>query len=271
MRVQHGGVGEDQPDNNVGRAVEWVTAREAATLLGVHYNTIRNRIKTGMYRAEKFQTENGPTWMIERDSLIDNTPTSARQQAVSGVPAAQQEAIQELARAIVREAGIAGNPEQEARLESSKMLAETAKTNVLLSSGALVGIAAMVGVLPSTKHAVWLLIAVLFICWSVLEGFGRMHQLAEVVASPRQPPFRGQPPFRRLGGLGPAFLVLGLLSFAFYIVYNIPWEQQEQLVPLTRDQFVWGSLVVAVLMSAIILGVRFLLRRLRRRPRGEAE
>jgi hypothetical protein len=120
-------VGEDQPDNNAGRAVEWVTAREAATLLGVHYNTIRNRIKTGLYRAEKFQTENGPTWMIERDSLIDNTPTSARQQAVSGVSAMQQEAIQELARAIVREAGLQRDPEIERVREDIHGKLETLK------------------------------------------------------------------------------------------------------------------------------------------------
>src|SRR5215218_9010362 len=256
--VYASGVAEEQPDNNAGGAVERVTAHEAAALLGVHYNTVRNRIKAGMYRAEKVHTENGPTWMIERDSLTDNAPTSAPQQPASGVPDAQQAAIQELARAIVREAGIAGDPEQEARLESSKMLAETAKTNVLLSSGALVGIAAMVGVLPSSTHSGWLLVAVLLICLSVLSGFRRMDQLAEVVASQRQPPLRSH------AGLGPAFLVLGLLAFAFYILYNIPWDPQGRLLTLTRDQLVGGSLVLGVLGTAIVLGVTFLLRRTRR-------
>jgi hypothetical protein len=45
--------------------------------------------------------------MIERDSLATNAPTTAAQQGVSGVPIVQQEALQELARAIVREAGLA--------------------------------------------------------------------------------------------------------------------------------------------------------------------
>src|SRR5687768_12988803 len=67
-----------------------------------------------MYRAEQIHTENGPTWMIERDSLTTNAPTSARQQAVSGVPAVQQAALQELARQIVKEAGLVPDPEAEA-------------------------------------------------------------------------------------------------------------------------------------------------------------
>src|SRR5215218_4140343 len=136
--VYASGVAEEQPDNNAGGAVERVTAHEAAALLGVHYNTVRNRIKAGMYRAEKVHTENGPTWMIERDSLTDNAPTSAPQQPASGVPPAslaQQAAIQELARAIVREAGITQDPEAQARLEGNKLAAEAARTLVIVSSG----------------------------------------------------------------------------------------------------------------------------------------
>jgi hypothetical protein len=106
-------MGEHRDANDAGGSVERVTAHEAAALLGVHYNTIRNRIKAGRYRAEKVHTENGPTWMIERDSLTDNAPTSAPQQPASGVPAAQEAAMQELAKAIVREAGLGRDPEIE--------------------------------------------------------------------------------------------------------------------------------------------------------------
>jgi hypothetical protein len=105
-------VAEDGADN-AGGDIERVTIAEAADLLGCHPNTVRSRVKAGMYRAEKFHTENGPTWFIERDSLTDSAPTSAPQQLTGGVPAAQQEAIQELARTIVREAGIARDPERE--------------------------------------------------------------------------------------------------------------------------------------------------------------
>jgi hypothetical protein len=48
-----------------------VTITEAATLLGVHPNTVRGRVKAGVYDAEKIATEHGLTWMIDRDSLIN--------------------------------------------------------------------------------------------------------------------------------------------------------------------------------------------------------
>jgi hypothetical protein len=100
-------------DNNGGGAVEWVTIREAAALLGVHYNTVRNRVKAGIYRAEKVMTENGLTWMIDRASLTNNAPTSASQQSVVGVLPVQQEAIQELVRALVKEVGLQAGDQQE--------------------------------------------------------------------------------------------------------------------------------------------------------------
>src|SRR5215218_2886968 len=55
---------------------ETVTIAEAAALLGVHRNTVRNRIKAGRYKAHKVVTPQGETYVIERDSLgmtPDNT------------------------------------------------------------------------------------------------------------------------------------------------------------------------------------------------------
>jgi hypothetical protein len=106
-------VGERQGDNNDGRVTDRVTVAEAATLLGVHRNTVYSRVRARMYKAEKVLTERGPTWMIDRDSLTTNATTSAPQQPVSGVPAIQQEALQELARQIVREAGLQAEDQQE--------------------------------------------------------------------------------------------------------------------------------------------------------------
>ena len=88
--------------NNAGRGVDRVTISEAATLLNVHPNTVRNRVRAGIYRAEKVLTERGPTWMIDRDSLTTNTPTNDTQQLVS------QRAVdfaQELIRPFVNELG----------------------------------------------------------------------------------------------------------------------------------------------------------------------
>jgi excisionase family DNA binding protein len=101
------GVGEDRTDaHSVGRGGDRLTIAEAATLLGVHKNTVRNRIKNGSYRAEMVQTERGPTYLIERESLLTNLSTntlsSASQELVSQ-PA--MEFVQELLRPFVSELG----------------------------------------------------------------------------------------------------------------------------------------------------------------------
>jgi excisionase family DNA binding protein len=51
-----------------------VTIGEAADLLWVHRNTVRNRIKAGHYKAHKVVTPRGETYAIDLDSLhIDPT------------------------------------------------------------------------------------------------------------------------------------------------------------------------------------------------------
>jgi excisionase family DNA binding protein len=101
------GVGEDRTDaHSVGGGGDRLTIAEAATLLGVHKNTVRNRIKNGSYQAEMVQTERGPTYLIERESLLTNltanTLSSASQELVS--PQAM-EFVQELLRPFVSELG----------------------------------------------------------------------------------------------------------------------------------------------------------------------
>jgi hypothetical protein len=56
-----------------------VTIREASTLLGVHPNTVRKRVKDGVYEAEKVSTEHGFTWMIHRNTLLNTPPTTDTQ------------------------------------------------------------------------------------------------------------------------------------------------------------------------------------------------
>ena len=105
--VYSGSVGEDRTHaHSVGRGRDRLTIAEAATLLGVHKNTVRNRIKNGSYRAEMVQTERGPTYLIERESLLTNLTTntlsSASQELVSQ---SAMEFVQELLRPFVSELG----------------------------------------------------------------------------------------------------------------------------------------------------------------------
>jgi excisionase family DNA binding protein len=99
-------VGEGQDTNNLGRGGVRLTIAEAAALLGVHKNTVRNRIKDGYYRAEMVQTERGPTYLIERESLLTNLNTntlSSSSQELVGPQAMQF--VQELLRPFVSEVG----------------------------------------------------------------------------------------------------------------------------------------------------------------------
>jgi excisionase family DNA binding protein len=64
----HTPMGEDRTE---GAQVpkEYVTVGEAAKLLGVHRNTIHNRIKSGRIRAHKVVEAEREVYRIERDSL----------------------------------------------------------------------------------------------------------------------------------------------------------------------------------------------------------
>lgn len=100
-------MGEDFSDlHNAGSVSDSLTISEAASLLGVHKNTVRNRIKDGTYEAEKVITERGPTYLIKRESILNNlttnTLTSGSQELVS--PQAM-EFVQELLRPFVNEMG----------------------------------------------------------------------------------------------------------------------------------------------------------------------
>jgi excisionase family DNA binding protein len=98
-------VGEGQDTDNIGRG-DSLTIAEAAALLGVHKNTVRNRIKNGSYRAEIVQTERGPTYLIERESLLTNLSTNTLSRASQELVGHQaMEFVQELLRPFVSELG----------------------------------------------------------------------------------------------------------------------------------------------------------------------
>jgi hypothetical protein len=260
-------VGEGQDNNAVG-AVERVTIAEAATLLGCRPNTVRSRVKAGMYRAEKVHTENGPTWMIERDSLTTNATTSARQQGVGGVPVVQQEALQELASAIARESEIAKlrDPEQEAQLEANKIQAEGAKTQVAVAGGSLVGIAAIVGFLPTQHGAVWLLGALFAIFVSLASGYMYISHIAEETAAQRYAPDSF------VFYWGRFLLPAGLTAFALYVMLNLPFLNSEgDRIPVGEVRLVvfWAFLGVGAFLTTYTLKSWVLRRRTRRRSAQE--
>jgi hypothetical protein len=179
-------VGELWDANDAGRAVERVTIAEAADLLSCHPNTVRSRVKAGMYRAEKVHTENGPTWMIERDSLTTNAPTSASQQGVSGVPLLQQEALQELAKAIVREAGLQSDPDKwliEGGREFWKAQVDFFKHMSTVSAATIVAVPAVARVIFPAPEAAWLLyISVGLLLLGALVSIGSLLDASDRLA-----------------------------------------------------------------------------------------
>jgi len=101
---------EDSTEVNQGvRGSGRVTITEAATLLGVHPNTVRGRVKAGFYDAEKVSTEYGLTWMIDRNSLInkalprDSQPPPS--QEVNTEAMTPMELVQDLLRPFVEDLG----------------------------------------------------------------------------------------------------------------------------------------------------------------------
>ena len=95
--------------NKVGRPPNRVTITEAAALLGVHPNTVRNRVRGGVYDAEKVSTEHGVTWMIDHDSLV-NTPLPRDSQQTPSQTVNLEgphpvEVVQELLRPFVEDLG----------------------------------------------------------------------------------------------------------------------------------------------------------------------
>ncbi len=85
---------------------ETLTIKQAAALLGVHPNTVRNRIKSGMYKAEKVITEHGETFMLSGSELEKRTPTNTVPSALHTQPLPiVREVMQSALEPFVRELG----------------------------------------------------------------------------------------------------------------------------------------------------------------------
>jgi hypothetical protein len=86
-----------------------VTIKQAAALLGVHPNTVRKRVKEGVYAAEKVSTEHGFTWMVHRNNLLNTPPTKDLQpsplQPTGNLAATPEAFMQGLLRPFVEDLG----------------------------------------------------------------------------------------------------------------------------------------------------------------------
>jgi excisionase family DNA binding protein len=92
--------------HNAGSVSDSLTISEAASLLGVHKNTVRNRIKDGTYEAEKVITERGPTYLIKRESILNNLTTNTLSSGSQEIVSPQaMDFVQELLRPFVNEVG----------------------------------------------------------------------------------------------------------------------------------------------------------------------
>jgi hypothetical protein len=135
------------------------------------------------------------------------------------LPEREQEALQELARAIVRESGIAQDPVQTALLEGNKQAAEVAKTLVVVGSGLLVGMAAVVGFLPAESRTSLLLsVAFILVLLSIMSGFQWMQHIAAATA-------RAEAAQEGEGYYALRGFLVGLLMFIVYVVVYVPLEK----------------------------------------------
>ena len=197
-------------------ASEKLTISEAAILLGVNPDTVRNRIQDGTYRAEKMVTERGPTWMIDRSSLIAETsPGTTSQQPVR---MDREEAIQALAREIVREAGLQRDPQQEVKLEANRFRVEAYKTQVTIGTGALVATGAVGSFVPSPDSVIYLVLAFTCNLFSLLLAFGAMHSIAQDVQSSEATSTRRS---ALLAGGSIMALALGITSLIFFLSFKV--------------------------------------------------
>jgi excisionase family DNA binding protein len=101
---------KEQRNINSGEGLQdRVTIRQAAALLGVHPNTVRKRVKEGVYEAEKVSTEHGFTWLIHRNTLLNTPPTRdtqiVPQQFVGNADITPETLVQGMLRPFVEDLG----------------------------------------------------------------------------------------------------------------------------------------------------------------------
>ncbi len=200
-----------------------VTISQAATLLGVHPNTVRKRVKSGVYDAEQMVTKNGRTWYITRESLANTSPTTPvtqGSQSLTGRVQGQdlERVLTELVRAIEKD------PERENRLEAVKLRMRALQTQAAISTGLIIGMGAIVAQLENPQYVGWLYSSFAVIILSIGFYFLYMHLLATNIAIDI-----ARPTSRLSRVLEASYLVLslvgfggGLVLFGIFLRLNLP-------------------------------------------------
>lgn len=206
------------PTNMVERDVTryGLTIREAATLLGVHPNTVRNRIKDGTYRAEKILTTNGPKYYIDRDSLVDNSDEQrlphASQQGVNTPNLAE---INKLVTQVVE--AIGKDPDKERRVEADKVRVQVMQTQVLVSAALIAAMGALLTFMPEPQYLLVIYIAFVCLLGSVVTALNFMRRVAYEIQNPTRGEHPTAPGWYFIAAL---YLVGGLVCCMLFIGLN---------------------------------------------------
>jgi hypothetical protein len=197
-----------------------LTISEAATLLGVHPNTVRNRIKDGTYLAEKMITTGGPKYYIERDSLVNNFDKQrlphGSQQVTNN---AGEVAIQHLLTDIINLKK--EDHEHEKHIEAAKIMVEASKTQIVASAGVLIAVAAITNQLDEPTHLETFYIAVSCILVAIGFSLSAMYQWGRILINV-QSEGRIATVFQTITlNAGHVLLVVGLLLFIWFISANL--------------------------------------------------
>jgi hypothetical protein len=135
--------------------------------------------------------------------------------------------IRELARAVVREAGIARDPESDALLEKDKAKIEFFRTVLLLDSALLAGAAAVGAFVPDPNSLGLLVWGFALVVISLATGFIGLYSGTEIIGVHGTPmsfiPRRRARTFRDVfQALTVSFVGPGILLFIQFVFLNLP-------------------------------------------------
>jgi hypothetical protein len=132
----------------------------------------------------------------------------------------EREALQELAREIVREAALQERhpAEQDALLEGEKLLHETAKTQAFITA-ALLGASGAAWFIPDPKHLWLLLLAFVLALFSLAATLQYMYSIATALGFPPSSPSVVRA--RRAADFISTFgVIVAIALLALYVVLN---------------------------------------------------